>query len=148
MHDTKLLFLLHAPPLECNSCALANLTHHWGECPALTFIFMTIHHKTSKPQGLPMTWDDQPFYFWRQLNAHFAYNLGSPAFKFIEKQGQPRANVSLKDCFSGIYVWKKGVATHSQPITWALLDVKFMPWKSWSTCFAWLGGLQPSISLA
>ena len=34
-----------------------------------------------------------------------------------------------KDCFSGIYVWKKGVATHSQSRTWALLDVKFMPWK-------------------
>ena len=85
MHDTKLLFLLHAPPLECNSCALANLTHHWGESPALTFIFMTIHDKTSKPQDLPMTWDDQPFYFWRQLNAHFTYNLGPPAFKFIEK---------------------------------------------------------------
>ena len=107
MHDTKLLFLLHAPPLECNSCALANLTHHWGESPALTFVFMTIHDKTSKPQDLPMTWDDQPFYFWRQLNAHFTYNLGSPAFKFIEKQGQPRANVSLKDCFSGIYGCKK-----------------------------------------
>ena len=85
MQNTKLLFLLHAPPLECNSCALANLTHHWGESPALTFIFMTIRDKTSKPQDLPMTWDDQPFYFWRQLNAHFTYNLGSPAFKLIEK---------------------------------------------------------------
>ena len=148
MHDTKLLFLLHAPPLECNSCALANLTHHWGESPDLTFVFMTIHDKTPKPQDLPMTWDDQPFYFWRQLNAHFTYNLGSPAFKFIEKQGQPRANVSLKDCFSGIYVWKKGIATHSQSITWALLVAKFMPWKSWSNCFAWLWALQPSISLA
>ena len=48
-------------------------------------IFMTIRDKTSKPQDLPMTWDDQPFYFWRQLNAHFTFNLGSPAFKLIEK---------------------------------------------------------------
>jgi len=99
MQDTKLLFLLHAPPLECNSCALANLTHHWGESPALTFIFMTIHDKTSKPQDLPMTWDDQPFYFWRQLNAHFTYNLGSPAFKLIEKVRPTQSQCITKGLF-------------------------------------------------
>ena len=99
MQDTKLLFLLHAPPLECNSCALANLTHHWGESPALTFIFMTSRDKTSKPQNLPMTWDDQPFYFWRQLNAHFTYNLGSPAFKLIEKVRPTQSQCITKGLF-------------------------------------------------
>ena len=59
MQDTKLLFLLHAPPLECNSCALANLTHHWGESPALTFTvyswqFVTKHQNPKICQWLGM----------------------------------------------------------------------------------------------
>ena len=45
----------------------------------------SVPQNTPRPQDLPLTWDDQPFYFWRQLNAHFTYNLGSPAFKLIEK---------------------------------------------------------------
>ena len=50
---------------------------------------MFFHDKTSKPQGLPMTWDDHPFYFWRQWNAQFTYNLESLTFKFIAKKVNP-----------------------------------------------------------
>ena len=54
MQGTKLLFLLHAPPLQCNSCALVNLTHHWGESPVLTCFFMTKHPNPKVCQWLGM----------------------------------------------------------------------------------------------
>ena len=46
--------LLHAPPLQCNSCALVNLTHHWGESPVLTCFFMTKHPNPKVCQWLGM----------------------------------------------------------------------------------------------
>ena len=46
-----------------------------------------------------MTWDDQPFCFWRQLNAHFTYNLGSPAFKLIEKVRPTQSQCITKGLF-------------------------------------------------
>ena len=66
---------------------------------SLDIYIQTSRDKTSRPQDLPMTWDDQPFYFWRQLNAHFTYNLGSPAFKLIEKVRPTQSQCITKGLF-------------------------------------------------